>query len=266
MERIKIILKKITVERSSGWLLIFLAGFILASVAFNTQAESKKEIASAPEQNISEPEVQGEADENINNDAGNILIQNDNPEKVDNQKVGNKTAVRSVDIYGELKANLKKYCNKSGSSNRSKCRAYCSDAKKNSKKNNDKFDKLKENYCSSKNEDENSDSQNISAENPLQLKFIAGSSNFALAFNEGETALDFMKRAKSQGLVSFDYEEYSGFGAMITEINGTENGKDNKYWMLYVNGKLSDKGCSSEKLSKSTEKVEWKFEGFDGSF
>lgn len=152
-----------------------------------------------------------------------------------------------AEIYDEIKDELDKYCNKSGSANRQHCEDYCQEAKEQAWKRNSyekKYKSLRDKYCN-------------------KLDFVVGSKKFRMEFEEGETIFDLMERAKKRGDFSFEYKDYGkDLGIMITEINGTKNGKDNKYWMLYVNGKLADKGCSNYKLDNSDEKIEWKREEF----
>ena len=49
------------------------------------------------------------------------------------------------------------------------------------------------------------------------------------------------------------------FGILVESINGFKNGKDNKYWQYWVNGKIGDVSAD-RKIIKPTDKVEWKFE------
>ena len=57
---------------------------------------------------------------------------------------------------------------------------------------------------------------------------------------------------------SFSGNDFPGLGFFVEEINGKKNA-DGNYWILYVNGKTSQKGVSQATVS-SGNTVEWKYE------
>lgn len=88
--------------------------------------------------------------------------------------------------------------------------------------------------------------------NPRQISFP-----FSSALNS--SVYDLMQKAQQQGKIQFRAKNYD-FGAFIEEINGVKNSqKEKKYWMLYVNDKLSEVGASAKKL-KDKDRVMWKYE------
>lgn len=56
----------------------------------------------------------------------------------------------------------------------------------------------------------------------------------------------------------WQYQDYGEMGSLVTKINNTKNGQDNKYWQYYVNGEQPQ--ISADKyIPKSDEKIEWRF-------
>lgn len=68
----------------------------------------------------------------------------------------------------------------------------------------------------------------------------------------GKTALDLLKA--SHQVESQD----SSIGVFVTGIDDTKN-QDNKYWMLYVDGRLAATGAD-QYTTKDGEKIEWRYE------
>ncbi|MEW6407644.1 MAG: DUF4430 domain-containing protein [Patescibacteria group bacterium] len=88
--------------------------------------------------------------------------------------------------------------------------------------------------------------------NPRQISFP-----FSSVLNS--SVYDLMQKAQKEGKINFRAKNYS-FGVFIEEINSVKNSeKEKKYWMLYINDKLSEVGASAKKL-KDRDRVMWKFE------
>ena len=264
---------KILKERASGLFLLSLAFLIIFCLNLNfIHAESKNEQKLTSDKQISdEGQILGE-ENNISEE-----VATDSKEEIqssietdaasqDTKVIANAINDDSaISAFDDLKNHLKKYCNKSGSDNKSKCKKYCLETK-----GNDRYKDLRKKYCENKkNEDKNTDTASQTEEIVgNELNFIVGSKEFKIGFEEGESVFDIMKRAKSQGKIDFKYDDFGGnLGILITEINGVKNGSDsdwtqNKYWILYVSGKSSSIGCSGHKLNKSDTSIEWKYEKY----
>lgn len=76
--------------------------------------------------------------------------------------------------------------------------------------------------------------------------------------SENISVYEFMEKLKNEGKINFVEKNYIGIGKFIEEINGIK-GKDNKYWIYYVNEKKADIGVSDYKL-KNKDIVSWKYE------
>ncbi len=71
---------------------------------------------------------------------------------------------------------------------------------------------------------------------------------------EGKNALDLLKQTQKVTL-----KTYAGVGEFVNGINGLES--DSKhFWSFYVNGAQATVGASTY-TTKSTDVIEWKFEG-----
>ena len=81
---------------------------------------------------------------------------------------------------------------------------------------------------------------------------------FDAAVHENENVFDIMNTLKTEGALSFTAREYVGMGAMLLSINGKASNGD-LTWIFYVNGKESQKGVSSVKVSPG-DVIEWKYE------
>ena len=70
---------------------------------------------------------------------------------------------------------------------------------------------------------------------------------------EGESALDVLKRTHTVELKHYD------FGDVADSIDGTVGGKDGRYWIFYVNGKMSQVGAGEYKIQPD-DKIIWKYQ------
>lgn len=75
------------------------------------------------------------------------------------------------------------------------------------------------------------------------------------------TVYEMMKIADLQNNnFSFKGREFSGLGFFVEEINGlSQNKKEGKYWIYYINGKPASVGVSQYKL-KENDIITWKYE------
>jgi len=258
-------LNKILKERLNGLFLLLLAAMIVCFFSFGSQkAESKNGQGVTNNKISNEKQISGEIFTGSEEEIQRSIETNATLQGTEVAKNATNSNP-SVSASGNLKDNLKKYCDKSGNDNRSKCKKYCLKTKEKKQ-----YKDLLEKYCENKkNEDKNTNIV-IQAEEIVgnELNFIVGAKEFKIEFEEGESVFDIMKRAKSQGKIDFKYDDFGGnLGILITEINGVKNGSDsdwtqNKYWILYVSGKSSSIGCSGHKLNKSDTSIEWKYEKY----
>ena len=99
------------------------------------------------------------------------------------------------------------------------------------------------------------------AKNNVFLKINFGTETldvFSREFKENYTAFDLLKEASLRLGFPIGTKSYD-IGVLIESINGVEGGKDNKYWMYYVNGELPMIAADKNYL-KAGDKVEFKFE------
>jgi hypothetical protein len=84
-----------------------------------------------------------------------------------------------------------------------------------------------------------------------------------IAYQDDMTAEDAMREVQTKYPESFRYEgiEYGGdLGTFVKSINGiTENYKEKMHWILYINGKKSNKGISTLKLNPH-DTIQWNYE------
>jgi hypothetical protein len=77
-------------------------------------------------------------------------------------------------------------------------------------------------------------------------------------FNEGMTAFDLLKKEAEKLSLTIETKNYD-VGIFIQAIGDKKNGQDEKYWLYYVNGQMSN--LSADKMIiKAGDKVEFKFE------
>ncbi len=78
---------------------------------------------------------------------------------------------------------------------------------------------------------------------------------------DGANVLELMTLAKERGAVDFESESYLGLGSLIVAIDGKRNdeGGNDMYWILSVNGKKATVGVSSLLVSNG-DVVSWTYE------
>ncbi|MBI2612484.1 DUF4430 domain-containing protein [Candidatus Kaiserbacteria bacterium] len=72
------------------------------------------------------------------------------------------------------------------------------------------------------------------------------------------TVLDAMNARAAEGELSFSGRDFPGLGFFVEEING-RRGADGYYWILRINGELSDRGVSQASV-ESGDIIEWRYE------
>lgn len=82
--------------------------------------------------------------------------------------------------------------------------------------------------------------------------------SYTITVEKSGTVLEIMQNFARTSHFDFKTKNFPGLGVMVEEINGLRNG-DGYYWILYVNGKTSDKGASAAKVSTG-DSIEWKYE------
>ena len=75
---------------------------------------------------------------------------------------------------------------------------------------------------------------------------------------EEGTVLDAMNARAAEGELSFSGREFPGLGFFVEEINGKQSA-NGYYWILRINGELSDKGVSQARVELG-DIIEWRYE------
>lgn len=93
----------------------------------------------------------------------------------------------------------------------------------------------------------------------LHIDFGDGTfKDFSASFKENYSVFDLLKEASENLAIPIKTKTYD-VGVFVEAINGIEGGKDNKYWLYYVNGELPMVAADKNYL-KVSDKVEFKFE------
>lgn len=87
---------------------------------------------------------------------------------------------------------------------------------------------------------------------------IVDSNRYALTAPAGSTLKDAHDRLQTESSFTYAYRNYSGLGALVTEINGRASTGE-YVWILHVNGEKSATGISSTRI-RSGDVIEWKLE------
>ncbi|MBI4088390.1 DUF4430 domain-containing protein [Candidatus Kaiserbacteria bacterium] len=72
------------------------------------------------------------------------------------------------------------------------------------------------------------------------------------------SVLDAMNVLSTEGRLSFSGRDFPGLGFFVEEINGRRSA-DGYYWILRINGALSDKGVSQARV-ETGDIIEWRYE------
>lgn len=87
---------------------------------------------------------------------------------------------------------------------------------------------------------------------------IVDTNRYALTAAAGSTLKDALDRLQNESEFTYAYRNYSGLGALVTEINGRASTGE-YVWILHVNGEKSATGVSSTRI-RSGDVIEWKLE------
>ncbi len=82
---------------------------------------------------------------------------------------------------------------------------------------------------------------------------IAGQNTIYYLGEDGKSALTILKERETVETKS------SSLGEYVDSINGIKGGTDGKYWILYVNGEMSQIGADQYQ-TQITDIIEWRFE------
>lgn len=81
---------------------------------------------------------------------------------------------------------------------------------------------------------------------------------FEFNFESGLTVFDLLQRATKQAGLELLTKKYD-FGTSIEKIGKKSGGKDNKYWMYYIDGKQAPVAADKQEV-KPGVKIEFKYE------
>lgn len=76
--------------------------------------------------------------------------------------------------------------------------------------------------------------------------------------SEKATVFSMFQELSSKKNLALDFSD-SQYGVFVKSIDGVLGGKDNKYWMYYVNGKSGEVAADKKEVNPG-DKIEWKFE------
>lgn len=93
----------------------------------------------------------------------------------------------------------------------------------------------------------------------IKASLVIQEKKYETDVKEGGTVLDVMQKIKEENKdFDFKYEEHTGLGVFINEINGLKGGGDG-YWIYSVNGVEANVGVSNYKI-KNGDIISWKYE------
>ena len=84
------------------------------------------------------------------------------------------------------------------------------------------------------------------------------SSSFTFTATAEGTVLEAMQALEAEEKLAFSGRDFAGLGFLVEEINGKQS-DDGYYWILRINGTLSEKGVSQAQVV-SGDFVEWRYE------
>lgn len=87
---------------------------------------------------------------------------------------------------------------------------------------------------------------------------VVDSSEYTFKSSVDGSALEAMNSYRASAAFSFSIKEFTGLGAFVEEVNGRKN-SDGYYWILLINGKKSDKGVSTARVSVG-DSIVWRYE------
>lgn len=267
-------IKKFLKEGTEGLFLLLIAVVILNIIPGGVKdVESKNEKTSVREEQVSnEEQILEEASEKseemveeipketVGNSSKETVIAQNTQEEAVSETASVAPDAKDI-IYDELKANLKKYCDKKFDTK--KCRRYLLEAK-DAREKGKRFVELYKKYHFEPKEEEKRDNLDVNSgdvkeEATLVINYAGSKSDdkYAVIIGSGMTVMDMMREAKKNNGLS--YAESADWPGYIQEINNTrEDIPNNIFWMFEYNGKMASEGASTLKV-KSGDKVEWKY-------
>lgn len=82
--------------------------------------------------------------------------------------------------------------------------------------------------------------------------------SYSLAENNTKSLFTISQEIAKEKNWDWQYQDYGELGTLVSKINNTQNGQDNKYWQYYIDDKQPQ--VSADKyIPKSGEKIEWRF-------
>lgn len=82
--------------------------------------------------------------------------------------------------------------------------------------------------------------------------------SYSLAENNTKSLFTISQEIAKENNWDWQYQNYGELGTLVSKINNTQNGQDNKYWQYYIDDKQPQ--VSADKyIPKSGEKIEWRF-------
>lgn len=98
------------------------------------------------------------------------------------------------------------------------------------------------------------DSQTQATEEQAIEAVKVGRTKISYQAQPGITSLAQLEKEASNIVI-----EESGYGKIVTSIEGHESGTDGKYWSFYVNGEMAQVGADAY-TQKEGDFIEWKFQ------
>lgn len=92
----------------------------------------------------------------------------------------------------------------------------------------------------------------------LHAKLTIDEKNYDLAFRNGETLYDAMRRLSNKNTITMESHEFSGLGYFIDSINGKRSANGH-YWILSINDVKSSFGVSNYNI-REHDSIVWTYE------
>jgi len=93
----------------------------------------------------------------------------------------------------------------------------------------------------------------------LEIDTSEYTKTYTIELNEKQTVYELLKKASAEYSFSLRTTDYS-FGVFIEEIADVSNNpREGRYWLYYLNGTLSSRGAATQKLEDGDE-IAWRYE------
>lgn len=98
----------------------------------------------------------------------------------------------------------------------------------------------------------------------INIEFVFGEERRETVVYELPAAASYSLFALTKGVAeqknwAFEWKDYGEMGILITKIDQTANGMDNKYWQYYVEDKMPQVAANNY-FPKTTDKIKWAFQ------